>query len=106
MQVREIMTPGVRCARLQDTIAKAAEQMRDLDVGSLPVCGDDDKLVGMITDRDITIRATAFCCGPAETVVGQVMTPELVYCFDDQDVTAAADVNETPVQDEAHRLLP
>lgn len=66
--------------------------MRDLDVGALPVCGAGDRLAGMITDRDITIRATARCCDPTDTSVNEVMTPDITYCFDDQDVTEAAEL--------------
>jgi len=92
MLVREVMTKGAECTRPNDTIAAAAEKMRDLDVGSLPVCGADDRLAGMITDRDITIRATAESCDPAVTNVNDVMTPDISYCFDDQDVSEAADL--------------
>ena len=69
MRVKDVMTQGVECARPSDSIARAAERMRDLNVGALPVCGDHDKLVGMITDRDITVRATAGCCTPDDTTV-------------------------------------
>jgi len=54
-------------------------------VGLLPVCGDNDRLVGMITDRDITVRAVAHACDACKTMVKDVMTPDVVYCFDDQD---------------------
>jgi CBS domain-containing protein len=64
--------------------------MRDLDVGPLPVCGDDDRLVGVITDRDITVRATAEGEHPWTTHVREIMTPEVIYCFEDQDVAEAA----------------
>jgi CBS domain-containing protein len=87
------MTPGVECARPTDSVAHAAERMRQLNVGSLPVC-DNDRLVGMITDRDITVRATASCCAPEATCVRDVMTPEVIYCFDDQDVSEAARLME------------
>lgn len=56
---REIMTGGVECARTTDTLADVATKMRDLDVGALPICGDDDRLAGMITDRDIVVRCVA-----------------------------------------------
>ena len=59
-------------------------------MGPLPVCGDNDRLVGMITDRDITVRAVAEACDPRTTTVQDVMTPDVVYCFDDQDVQEAA----------------
>jgi len=90
MQVKEVMTRGVECARPKDRIATAAQKMKDLDVGALPVCGDNDRLVGMITDRDITVRATAGGCDPDGTTVGDVLTPDIVYVFEDQDVTEAA----------------
>ena len=93
MRVKEIMTPGVECIRPHDSIARAAERMRDLDVGSLPVCGDLDRLVGMVTDRDITVRAIADGSPPTTNVL-DVMTPEIVYCYDDQEVGEAADLME------------
>ena len=57
MQVKEVMTHGVECIRPDDSIAAAAQKMKDLDVGALPICGENDRLVGMITDRDITEAA-------------------------------------------------
>ncbi len=59
VSVREIMTGSAECARTTDTLVDAAKKMRDLDVGALPICGDDDRLHGMITDRDIVIRCIA-----------------------------------------------
>jgi len=94
MNVKEVMTRGAECIRPTDSIAHAAERMRELDVGALPVCGDDDRLKGMITDRDITVRATAGCCNPGGTDVGGVMTPGIVYVFEDQDVGDAARLME------------
>ena len=90
MQVREVMTRGVECVRPEDTVSTAASRMRELDVGSVPVCGDDDRLVGMLTDRDITVRATAGGADPSCTYVRDVMTPNIVYCFEDQNVNEAA----------------
>jgi CBS domain-containing protein len=94
MQIKFTMSEGVECARPGDTIAHAAERMRDLNVGALPVCGGNDKLVGMITDRDITIRATADGCDAESTCVGDVMSPRIAYCFDDQNVQDAARLME------------
>ena len=82
MLVKDIMTPNVKCVRPEDTIQSAARHMREMDVGPMPVCG---------TDRDITIRATAEGKDPARTTVREVMTPEVTYVFDDQDVCEAAD---------------
>jgi CBS domain-containing protein len=90
MQVKDVMTRGVECVRPNDNIAAAAQKMKDLDVGALPVCGDDDRLKGMITDRDITVRATAGCCDPSATCVSDAMSPNVIYVFEDQDVTEAA----------------
>jgi CBS domain-containing protein len=84
------MTRGVTCVRPDDTVAAAAQKMKDLDVGALPVCGEDDRLKGMITDRDITVRATAGCCDPGGTHVKDAMTPGIVWAFEDQDVNEAA----------------
>ena len=91
MLVKEIMTRRVECVRPDTTLQEAARKMRDLDVGPLPVCGDDDKLAGMLTDRDITVRATAEGKDPTRTPVKDAMTPEVVYVFEDQDTKDAAD---------------
>jgi len=61
MRVNQVMTHGAECIRPDASLQNAAERMKMLDVGSLPVC-DNDRLVGMITDRDITVRATAELC--------------------------------------------
>jgi CBS domain-containing protein len=68
--------------------------MRDMNVGPLPVCGQDDRLSGIITDRDIVIRAVAEGKDPHSTRVREIMTPHVVYCFDDQDVQDAASLME------------
>jgi CBS domain-containing protein len=77
------MTRGAECVRPDTTLQDAAQQMRDLDVGPLPVCGDGDRLVGMLTDRDITVRAVAEGLDPWTARVRDVMTPTIIYCFDD-----------------------
>ena len=56
---RDIMTPGAECAHVDDTVTEAARKMRDLGVGALPICGEDNKLAGMITDRDIVLKCVA-----------------------------------------------
>jgi CBS domain-containing protein len=83
------MTKGAECVTPENSLQDAARKMRDLDVGPLPVC-DNDRLAGMITDRDITIRATADGRDPKATRVRDVMTSAVVYVFDDQDVGDAA----------------
>ncbi|RIK81045.1 MAG: CBS domain-containing protein [Planctomycetota bacterium] len=89
MLIREIMSQNVVCIPPDSPLAEAASQMRTMNVGSLPVC-ENDRLVGIVTDRDITVRATAECCDPNETTVRDVMTPTIVYAFDDQPVEAAS----------------
>ena len=91
MLVKEIMTRRVECVRPDATLQEAARKMRDLDVGPLPVCGDDDRLAGVLTDRDITVRATADGRDPTRTPVREAMTPDVVYVFEDQDARDAAD---------------
>ena len=84
--------------------------MRHRDVGSLPVC-DGDRLIGLLTDRDLTVRAVAEGCHPGTTQVREVMTPDVVYGFDDQDIQDAARVMEQyqirrlPVLSRAKRLV-
>lgn len=89
MLIKELMTRNVEIIRPDATIQEAAKQMKSLAVGSLPVC-DGNKIEGMITDRDITLRAVADGRNPAQTKVRDVMTEELHYCFEDQPVHEAA----------------
>src|SRR5262245_51883794 len=93
MQVHDIMTPHVEVVHPDATLTEAAKKMSQLDVGPLPVC-DGERLVGMLTDRDIITRATAQGCDPNTTKVREVMTSEVVYCFEDQDVAMAAQMME------------
>ena len=69
---RDIMHVGVPCIGEQETLQHAAQQMRDLDVGSLPVCGDDDRLRGIITDRDIVTKCIARGVDPANVTAGEL----------------------------------
>jgi CBS domain-containing protein len=85
MQLKDIMTSGVEVIAPEATLQAAARKMQRMDVGPLPVC-DGDRLVGMLTDRDITIRAVAEGCDPTTTTVREAMTPDMVYCFEDQEV--------------------
>jgi CBS domain-containing protein len=89
MKVKDVMTPSVEVIHPDSSLQEAAERMKTLDVGPLPVC-ENDRLVGMITDRDITVRAVAQGFGGALGKVRDVMTPDIVYCFEDQDVQEAA----------------
>jgi CBS domain-containing protein len=91
MQVYEAMTPDVVSVGPEATLMEAAQAMRNLDVGPLPVC-EGSRLVGMITDRDITIRATAQGQDPRTTQVREVMTPEVVCCLETDEVGQVAQV--------------
>jgi CBS domain-containing protein len=88
MKVSEVMSTDVRVVRPSQTIKEAACMMAEIDAGVLPV-GDDDQLVGIITDRDIAIRAVAAGKGP-DTPVRDVMSKEPRYGFDDEDVEQIA----------------
>lgn len=82
MKVKDAMTSEVRMVSPAQTIRDAARLMAELDVGALPVA-EHDRLVGMITDRDIAVRAVAEGL-PAETPISKIMSPEVLYCFEDQ----------------------
>ena len=84
MKVHEIMTHEVRLASPDDTLEQAAKAMAGIDVGMLPV-GENDRLVGMITDRDIAIRGIANGKGP-KAKIRDVMSDEVLYCFEDQEL--------------------
>ncbi len=84
MKVSEAMTREVRLARPDQSIREVAQLMGEPDIGAVPV-EDNDRLVGMITDRDIAVRAIAEGRGP-DTQVRDVMTSDIKYCFDDQSI--------------------
>ena len=84
MKVSDAMTPDVQLCTPDDTIKDAAQAMAALGIGLLPVT-DNERLVGMISDRDIAIRGVGMGRGP-EARVGDVMTAEVKYCYDDQDL--------------------
>lgn len=91
MQVKEVMTRQVQRIHSDAGIQEAAEQMKTVDVGMIPVY-DGDRLVGTLTDRDLTIRAIAEKRDTAKTKVRDVMSPGVTYCFEDQDVGEAAKI--------------
>ena len=101
MQVHEIMTPEVERLPKDASIHEVARQMKALDVGMIPVY-DGDRLVGMVTDRDIILRVVAEGREPTSTPAHTVMTPEVIYCFEDQTVEEAAQVME---QHQIRRLI-
>jgi len=89
MKISEIMSRDVEVARPGDSIQSVAKQMVSKDAGSIPVC-DGTTVLGMVTDRDIVIRAVSE--GRSfETPVSEVMTADIEYCYEDDDITAAAD---------------
>jgi CBS domain-containing protein len=69
---REAMTAGAECVGENETVAVAAQKMADLDVGSLPICGEDNRLKGMITDRDIAVKVVAQGVDPTQVMVGSM----------------------------------
>lgn len=93
MKISEVMTPHAKCIGPDSTLVEAARQMRELDVGSLPIC-ENDRLAGMITDRDLALRGITESRDPRSTPVREVMSPGIVYIFEDQDVEEAARLME------------
>ena len=84
-QIKDIMTRGVEVIQRDDTIQHAAERMRALDIGALPVA-DGKALAGMVTDRDITVRGVAAGMIPQEALVSDVMTEEVRWCLETDTV--------------------
>lgn len=110
MKVHEIMTAHPRCIAPDNTLVEAAGLMRQLDVGALPIC-DRDRVVGMVTDRDIVLRGTAEGRDPNTATVSEVMSPGIVSIFADQSVEEATRVMESkqirrlPVLNRTRRLV-
>lgn len=104
------MTAHARCVGPDNTLVEAAGLMRELDVGSLPVC-DNDRLAGMVTDRDLALRGVADGRDPNTTAIRDVMSPGIVYVFADQPVEEVARVMEerqirrVPVLNREKRLV-
>ncbi|MHC4762994.1 MAG: CBS domain-containing protein [Planctomycetota bacterium] len=101
MQVKEIMTCNVETISSDANLVEAAQKMRALEVGALPIW-ENDELIGMITDRDITIRGVADKKNPSSTSVKEIMTSEVCCCFEDDDIHEAAKMME---EKSIHRLL-
>lgn len=100
MTVSEVMSRKVELVSPDDSIQRAAQTMARIDAGVLPVA-QNDRLVGMITDRDIAIRGVGAGRNPSDTPVSEVMTREVKYCFEDDDVS---DVARTMAQLQVRRL--
>ncbi len=109
MRVSEAMTREVRVANPTQTIRDVARIMAEIDAGAVPV-GENDRLVGMITDRDIAIRAVAEGKGP-DTPVRDIMSKDIKYCYDDEDLEHVAEnmgelqVRRLPVVNRDKRLV-
>lgn len=109
MQISEVMTTDVKIANPDQTIAQAARMMQELDAGILPVA-EDERLVGMISDRDIAVRAVAAGKSP-DTPIRDVMSREVMYCFEDDEVESVAQnmadikVRRLPVINQKKRLV-
>lgn len=107
---RDVMTEGVQCVSENDTVATAAQQMASLDVGALPICGEDDRLKGMITDRDIVVKVVGRNRDPRCTLAGELAQYRLVYTTADAPIEEAMRlmrehrVRRLPVLDTDKRL--
>ena len=86
---RDIMTGGVECVGENETLVEAARKMKDLDVGALPICGEDNRLKGMVTDRDIVVRCLAEGGDPSSTKAGELAEGKPVTIGADDSVQEA-----------------
>lgn len=98
--VADIMTRDVRTLAPTDTVRRAAQSMGELNVGSIPVC-NGKKLVGMVTDRDITLRGVAEGLDAEKTVLSDIMSKDVKWCFEDQSLD---EVMETMAASQIRRL--
>jgi CBS domain-containing protein len=109
-KISEVMTRGVEVIGPDETLQRAAQLMDELNVGSLPVC-DGNRLVGMITDRDITVRATAAGMAPGEASVAEVMSEQTRWCTEDQTIDdvmqqmADVQIRRVPVLNERREVV-
>jgi CBS domain-containing protein len=108
-RISEVMSTNVKVVRPNETVQNAAKLMAEMDVGAIPVC-DGKRLQGMITDRDITIRATAEGRG-GNTPVSEVMTPDVIWCTEEDDTQDVlqrmgdSQVRRIPVVDRERNLV-
>jgi CBS domain-containing protein len=109
-KIADIMSTDVQTLQPQESLRRAAQCMRTLDVGALPVC-DGERLLGMLTDRDITVRAIADGLNPDQACVSDIMSPDVECCSADQDVEEAKQlmgdrqIRRLPVIDAKRRLV-
>jgi len=110
MKVSDVMTRNAECVRPEATLQEAARRMQSLDVGALPVC-DNDRLVGLLTDRDIVVRSVCEGHDPRADHVRDVMTRQVYSCYQDNDVADVAElmrdkqVRRLPVVDHQQHLV-
>lgn len=108
--IQDVMTKEVQFISPEDSVRRAAQMMDEFNVGSIPVC-DGDKLVGMITDRDITVRSTAAGQVPESTRVGDVMSTDVRTCYAGQSVDEVlgqmgdVQIRRVPVVDQQSHML-
>lgn len=89
-QVKDVMTQNCQWISPDTSVEEAAQKMREEDFGFLPI-GDGDKLIGMVTDRDIVVRCVAAGNSCADTPVSEIMSKNTYYCYDDQDLAEVCD---------------
>ncbi|QDU81192.1 Hypoxic response protein 1 [Polystyrenella longa] len=94
MKIQKIMTTNVECISPDASVAEVAKRMKTHDIGSVPVCENEEKLIGMVTDRDIVVRCIAEGRDLNSTTARDIMTTDIIYCCEDQDVTEMAEVME------------
>lgn len=110
MKVRDAMHRNVEWAQPTDTVQDLARRMRETDIGAIPV-GENDRLVGMVTDRDIAVRAVANGRDSSKLTARDVMTKGIVYCRDDEDLEDAVRIMEQkqirrlPVMNDKKRMV-
>lgn len=108
--IKDVMSPDFKFITPNTSVQEAAEIMSVRDIGFIPV-GENDRLIGMVTDRDIAIRSTATGHNPSNHAVRDILTPKIYYCFDDQNIDEVCDnmaeikVRRLPVVNRDKRLV-
>jgi CBS domain-containing protein len=108
--IRDVMSQDYKFMTPDQTVQQAAQEMQNRDIGFLPV-GENDRLIGMVTDRDIVLRSAASGISPAAQPIRDVMSPQVYYCYDDQNVDeicqnmAETKVRRMPVVNRDKRLV-
>jgi CBS domain-containing protein len=110
MKIRDVMTPDIEVVTPEATLTAAAQLIAELDCEALPVA-EDNRLSGVVTGRDIGVRVVAGRCDPNKVTVGETMTADALYCFEDEPVQAVAEkmaewwVRRLPVVNRDKRLI-